>query len=79
MVTAWLARWEIEMGPIARQHLSESVHWWREDLESDTPPLTWWWGTPAEEQAVWEELKVWPAGAGRSSVMPGEPGLGSLQ
>jgi len=60
-VTTWLARWEVEMGPIARQHLDESVEWWREDLDSDTSPFTWWWGTPAEEQAAWQELRVWLA------------------
>lgn len=62
-VTAWLARWdaEMEMGSIASQHLNESVDWWREDLMSDTSPF-WWWGTEADEQAAWQELKIWLAG-----------------
>ncbi|MBM9509311.1 hypothetical protein [Actinacidiphila acididurans] len=61
-VTPWLARWAAETTPIARQHLNECVNWWRQDLESDTSPFTWWWGSAAEEQAAWEELKAWPAG-----------------
>ncbi|WP_433893336.1 hypothetical protein [Streptomyces sp. CA-111067] len=68
--TPWLARWELEMGQIGRRHLDECVEWWREDLESDTPPFTWWWGTQAEEQAAWKELKAWLAGMSRSSTMP---------
>jgi hypothetical protein len=62
-VTAWLARWdtEMEMGSIASQHLNESLSWWRDDLTSDTSP-SWWWGSKAEEQAAWQELKIWLAG-----------------
>lgn len=65
-VTTWLARWDAEMetGSTASQHLDESVNWWLEDLISDTSPF-WWWGTKAEEQAAWQELKIWLTGHGR--------------
>jgi hypothetical protein len=65
-VTAWLARWDAEMetGSTASQHLDESVNWWLEDLISDTSPF-WWWGTKAEEQAAWQELKIWLTGHDR--------------
>ncbi|MER7754456.1 hypothetical protein [Kitasatospora sp. NPDC097643] len=59
--TPWLARWEAELGrPSARRHVAETVHWWREELESDTSPFGyWWWGTPEEGRAAWAELKAW--------------------
>lgn len=41
-VTPWLVRWETEMGPVARRHLTDSPGWWREELTSDDSPFTWW-------------------------------------
>ena len=66
-VTPWLARWEMENGPIARQHLNESVHWWREELDSGDSPFSWWWGAEpeAEGRAAWQEVRLWLAGQGR--------------
>ncbi|MFG2426238.1 hypothetical protein [Streptomyces sp. NPDC048590] len=60
-VAPWLARWEAEMCPIARRHLADSLDRWREELTSDDSPFTWWWGTEAEEQAAWQEVKRWLA------------------
>ncbi|MEU2135225.1 hypothetical protein [Streptomyces sp. NPDC018352] len=66
-VTPWLARWEAEVGPVARRHLADSLGWWREELTSDDSPFTWWWGTEAEEQAAWREVKRWLAGQARTT------------
>lgn len=60
-VTPWLARWEVEKGPVARRHLADSLGWWQEELASDDSPFTWWWGTEAGEQAAWGEVKRWLA------------------
>ncbi|MFD7170092.1 hypothetical protein [Streptomyces violascens] len=61
-VAPWLARWEEETGPVARRHLADSLDWWREELTSDDPPFTWWWGTEVEGRAAWHEVKRWLAG-----------------
>lgn len=66
-VTPWLARWEVEMGPVARRHLADSLGWWREELTSDDSPFTWWWGTEVEERAAWHEVKRWLAGQARAT------------
>lgn len=60
--TPWLARWETEKCPIARQHLDESVHRWREELDSGDSPFSWWWGPEAEKRAAWQEVRRWLAG-----------------
>ncbi|MFE2638106.1 hypothetical protein ACFXKF_25525 [Streptomyces scopuliridis] len=73
-VTPWLALWEAEMSPVARCHLADSVGGWREELTSDYSPFTWWWGTEAEEQAAWFEVKTWLAGQAQAAVVP--EGLG---
>jgi hypothetical protein len=78
-VTPWLARWEAEMGAIAGRHLQDSVHWWREDLASDTSPFSWWRGTQAEERSAWQEVKVWLAGWSQSCLTPREPAPASRQ
>ncbi|MFJ9513760.1 hypothetical protein ACIRPG_22315 [Streptomyces sp. NPDC101754] len=61
-VSPWLTQWEAEKSPIARQHLADSLGYWREELISDYSPFTWWWGTEAEEQAAWSEVKTWVTG-----------------
>ncbi|GAA4916805.1 hypothetical protein ACFPM3_21260 [Streptomyces coeruleoprunus] len=54
--TPWPARWEAETGPVARRHLDESVHHWREELASGTSPFVWWWGGEAAERSAWREV-----------------------
>ncbi|MEU8951728.1 hypothetical protein [Streptomyces sp. NPDC048489] len=66
-VAPWLARWESETGPLAHRHLAESRDWWREELESDISPFTWWRGTEAEERAAWHEVKRWLASRARAT------------
>lgn len=66
-VTPWLARWEAEMGPVARRHLADSLGWWREELTSNDSPFTWWWGTEVEEQAAWHEVKRWLTAQARAT------------
>lgn len=63
---------EAERGTVARHHLTESVDWWREELTSDDSPFTWWWGTAAEEQATWHEVKTWLAAQTQANVVPDE-------
>ncbi|MEU0297966.1 hypothetical protein ABZ252_00560 [Streptomyces sp. NPDC006175] len=70
-VTPWLARWEEEMGHVARQHLADGLIRWREELVSDDSPFTWWLGTEAEEQAAWREVKRWLAGQARAGRWSG--------
>lgn len=60
-VTPWLARWEAERTPVARRHLSECVHWWRDDLAVGISPFTRWWGAPDGERAACAELAAWLA------------------
>ncbi|MFJ6701021.1 hypothetical protein ACIQM4_33900 [Streptomyces sp. NPDC091272] len=69
-VTSWLALWEEVMSPVARRHLADCVDVWSEELSSGWSPFTWWWGTEAEEQAAWSEVRAWLAGQTRAAVVP---------
>jgi hypothetical protein len=66
LVTPWLARWEVEPGPVACRHLADSLGWWREELMSDHSPFTWWWGAETAEKAAWRV----DGRSGRGNVMP---------
>ncbi|WP_219575653.1 hypothetical protein [Streptomyces poriferorum] len=41
-------------------------------MTSDDSPFTWWWGTAAEEQATWHEVKTWLAAQTQATVVPDE-------
>ncbi|MBN0047102.1 hypothetical protein JS756_23945 [Streptomyces actuosus] len=68
-VTPWLARWAAERSPVARRHLADGVRRWREGLASDHSPFTWWWGTRADEQSAWREVRTWLAGQARTAAV----------
>ncbi|MER5764600.1 hypothetical protein [Streptomyces sp. NPDC002082] len=69
-VSPWLTLWEAERSPAARRHLAGSADWWSEELTSDNSPFTWWWGTEAEEQAAWSQVKTWMAGQTHAAAVP---------
>ncbi|MFI5763966.1 hypothetical protein ACIA8F_23875 [Streptomyces sp. NPDC051563] len=68
-VSPWLALWKPETSPVARRHLADSLNRWTEEMTSDHSPFTWWWGTEAEEQAAWSQVKTWLASQTHAAVV----------